>query len=120
MAPKAKTPKSPTKRIAESKLNNLSEVLKNTRTSKAQKIKKLESYSVMYEKAIKRKKEVYKKLFELAKKDPKKVVGLEEFDLNLFLDSNKNFSDFFRRLRSEINALEKQKRTIQGAIAEIK
>lgn len=120
MAPKGKTPKSPTKRIAESKLNNLSEVLKNTRTSKAQKIKKLESYSAMYEKAIKRKKEVYKKLFELAKKDPKKVVGLEEFDLNLFLDSNKNFSDFFRRLRSEINTLEKQKRTIQGAIAEIK
>lgn len=119
MVPKKVTKKPATKKIAKSKLTNLSELLKNPRATKVQKRKKLSSYSTMYEKAIKRKKETYKKLYELAKKDPKKVVGLEEFDHNLFLDCNENFGQFFKKLSTEIKTLEAEKKIIDKATKEL-
>ena len=116
--PKAKKPA--TKKVADSKLKNLAEVLQNPKSTKVQKAKKLNSYSTMFEKTIKRKKEAYRKLYDLAKKDPKKVMGLEEFDHNLFLDCEEKFGQFFKRLREDIKSLENQKDLIDQAIKEIK
>lgn len=117
---KKTTEKSATEKLAKSKLKNLAEMLKDPRATAVQKRKKLSSFGAMYEKTIQKKKEAYKKLIEVAKEKPKKVVGLEEFDHNLFLDCGKDLTVYFNRLKKEITNLEGVKRTIDQAIKEQK